>query len=93
MAFGASPFAHLSMAQKIGAVMSQNPVRIPSHPDAELRDVLARCLQRDAKVGPGLAGAFGLVSSESSGHRNAPQSSSFCNTLTCSLSLALPFSR
>lgn len=50
MAFGASPFAHLSMAQKIGAVMSSAPVRIPPHPDAELRDTLARCLQRDAKA-------------------------------------------
>ena len=62
MVWGRTPFAELSLIQKLHAIVSTDaPVELPPLVDAELGSVIAACLRRDPTARPAIGGADGLL--------------------------------
>ena len=62
MVWGRTPFADLSLMQKLHAIVSNtSPVVIPPACDSDLVDVVSSCLQRDPTSRPSIGGDDGLL--------------------------------
>ena len=65
MVYGKTPFAHLSLVQKLQAITNPKyEIDYPEHPNPALINTIKSCLQRDRNLRPTIDGPSGLLMNE-----------------------------